>query len=203
MIACLEACMHMIDGPKVAASDARSGGQKQQCPLLDLSGSMETVLAIRSASQCFIWRDGACWGDSVSARCGKGRALEAICRDKTPIGLATLSVSDLGLKVLDQLDARQYFSKMVFGDMVERHKPAPDIYLETMRRMGVSASACLAIEDSYSGVSAATNAKLLTIHVRKEPHRRFWRASSGGPYWKHGRFGYRLVLDRWNRWICR
>jgi len=38
---------------------------------------------------------------------------------------------------------------------VARGKPAPDVYLEAARRLGISAAGCLVVEDSVTGVTAA------------------------------------------------
>jgi beta-phosphoglucomutase-like phosphatase (HAD superfamily) len=44
------------------------------------------------------------------------------------------------------------------GDVVPRKKPAPDIYLLALQRLGVPASDTLVIEDSKNGVDAAAAA---------------------------------------------
>jgi beta-phosphoglucomutase len=50
------------------------------------------------------------------------------------------------------------FDEAVDGLAVERKKPAPDIYLEAARRLGVSPEHCLVVEDAVSGVTAAVAA---------------------------------------------
>ena len=52
------------------------------------------------------------------------------------------------------------FEVVLAGDVVERKKPAPDIYLLALERLGVPASDALAIEDSRNGLLAATSAGL-------------------------------------------
>jgi beta-phosphoglucomutase len=47
------------------------------------------------------------------------------------------------------------FDVLVNGDQVAKKKPAPDIFLEACRRLGLEPSACLVIEDALSGVAAA------------------------------------------------
>ena len=51
------------------------------------------------------------------------------------------------------------------GDEVARGKPAPDIYVEAARRLGVGASDCLVLEDSQPGVHAALAARMTPIMV--------------------------------------
>jgi beta-phosphoglucomutase-like phosphatase (HAD superfamily) len=48
---------------------------------------------------------------------------------------------------------------------VERRKPAPDAYLEAVRRLGLPAARCAAVEDSLTGVAAASAAGLRVVAV--------------------------------------
>jgi beta-phosphoglucomutase len=47
------------------------------------------------------------------------------------------------------------FDAVVDGTQVVHKKPAPDIFLEACRRLGLSPGECLVIEDAVSGVAAA------------------------------------------------
>ena len=47
------------------------------------------------------------------------------------------------------------FQAIVVGEDVINKKPAPDIFLEAARRMGLDPRACLVVEDAVSGVKAA------------------------------------------------
>jgi HAD superfamily hydrolase (TIGR01509 family) len=69
---------------------------------------------------------------------------------------------DLSLKVsgFDGL-----FDVVITGDEIEQPKPAPDIYLEACRRLGVEPADTVAIEDSPSGVAAAKAAGLFVIGI--------------------------------------
>ena len=62
-----------------------------------------------------------------------------------------------------RLDRR--FDHVVTVDQVPHGKPAPDLYLEATRRLGVPAERCVALEDSDVGVLSATSAGLTTIMV--------------------------------------
>jgi beta-phosphoglucomutase-like phosphatase (HAD superfamily) len=46
---------------------------------------------------------------------------------------------------------------------VARGKPAPDVYLETARRLNVAPARCAAVEDSASGIRAARAAGMRVL----------------------------------------
>jgi HAD superfamily hydrolase (TIGR01509 family) len=58
------------------------------------------------------------------------------------------------------------FAAIVAGDEVSKKKPAPDVYLETLSRLGLSARECLAIEDSGIGLIAASRAGIPVLISR-------------------------------------
>lgn len=58
------------------------------------------------------------------------------------------------------------FSAIVAGDEVPNKKPAPDVYLEVLSRLNVSASECLAIEDSGIGLVSASRAGIPVLISR-------------------------------------
>ncbi|WP_435009070.1 HAD-IA family hydrolase [Tundrisphaera lichenicola] len=47
------------------------------------------------------------------------------------------------------------FDAIVTGSEVDRKKPAPDLFLEAARRLGLDPGSCLVIEDAVVGVAAA------------------------------------------------
>ena len=49
------------------------------------------------------------------------------------------------------------------GDVVPAKKPAPDIYLLALERLGVAPTECVVVEDSRNGLLAATAASLATV----------------------------------------
>lgn len=63
---------------------------------------------------------------------------------------------------------RSLFAAVVAGDEVARKKPAPDVYLEVLARLGQSADGCLAIEDSANGLKAAASAGIPVLITRSE-----------------------------------
>lgn len=54
---------------------------------------------------------------------------------------------------------------VVSSDEVAHGKPAPDVYLEAARRLGVPPTACLVVEDSYNGVMAGKAAGMTVVLV--------------------------------------
>jgi len=59
----------------------------------------------------------------------------------------------------------------VSSEEVARGKPAPDVYLEAARRLGVEPERCAAVEDSHSGIRSAKAAgmRVVTIPNRSYP----------------------------------
>ena len=54
-------------------------------------------------------------------------------------------------------------------DEVARGKPAPDLYLEAARRLGIAPTRCIAIEDSPVGARAALAAGMTTVGIARHP----------------------------------
>lgn len=61
---------------------------------------------------------------------------------------------------LEKLRLAPYFATTVCRGDAPRIKPAPDLWLEALRRLGAGACRCLAIEDSLNGVKSAKAAGL-------------------------------------------
>ncbi|RDI94591.1 HAD family hydrolase [Meiothermus sp. QL-1] len=60
-------------------------------------------------------------------------------------------------------EVRGWFETIVAGDMVPRKKPAPDVYLEALKNLGIAPEEALAIEDSQNGLIAAQKAGIPTL----------------------------------------
>ena len=96
--------------------------------------------------------------------------LEELRQMKLRLALATSSVSASARPFLERTGIRSSFEVIVTGDEIRRGKPYPDIYLCTAEKLGVSADACLVIEDALSGVAAA---KAANMRVAAIPDTRF------------------------------
>lgn len=60
----------------------------------------------------------------------------------------------------------ELFEAVVAGDEVARKKPAPDVYLEVLRRLDLPPSECLAFEDSCNGLRSASEAGIAVVITR-------------------------------------
>jgi HAD superfamily hydrolase (TIGR01509 family) len=58
------------------------------------------------------------------------------------------------------------FQAIVTADDVALGKPAPDIFLEAARQLGVDPKSCMAFEDANLGIQSATAAGMLVCDVR-------------------------------------
>ena len=65
-------------------------------------------------------------------------------------------------------DAMAWFEVIGAGDVVPAKKPAPDIYLWVLERLGLPAASCLALEDSANGLRSALGAGIPTLITEAE-----------------------------------
>jgi HAD superfamily hydrolase (TIGR01509 family) len=94
-------------------------------------------------------------------------AVEAVKRlaARWPLGLASSANRELIDRGLELSGLAPYFRVTVSSEEVERGKPAPDVYLEAARRLGVEPNRCAAIEDSASGIRSAHAAGMLVVAI--------------------------------------
>jgi HAD superfamily hydrolase (TIGR01509 family) len=99
-------------------------------------------------------------------------AREAVGRlaARWPLGLASSSNRQLIDLVLEVADLVSCFEVTLSSEEVARGKPAPDVYLEAARRLGIEPSHCAAIEDSHNGMLSASAAGMQVIAI---PNRTF------------------------------
>ncbi len=102
----------------------------------------------------------------IPLRPGVRRLLNEARRGGFRLAIATTTTPDNVTALLEHSLGSQapgWFEVIAAGDIVAHKKPAPDIYLYAMRRMGVSADECLAFEDSGNGLQSARAAGLATV----------------------------------------
>jgi HAD superfamily hydrolase (TIGR01509 family) len=95
---------------------------------------------------------------------GAVEAVRSLARE-WPLAVASSSNRNVIDLVLEQAGLADAFAATVSSEEVERGKPAPDVYLEAARRMGVEPELCAAIEDSGNGIRSAHAAGMAVIAV--------------------------------------
>lgn len=84
-----------------------------------------------------------------------------------PVALASSSARILIDQVLATAGLTDVFRVTLSTEEVPRGKPAPDVYLEAVSRLGLTPAECAAVEDSSNGLRAAAAAGLAVVCV---PH---------------------------------
>jgi HAD superfamily hydrolase (TIGR01509 family) len=92
-------------------------------------------------------------------------AVEAVRRlaARYPLGLASSSNRPIIEVVLERSGLASCFAATVSSEEVALGKPAPDVYLETARRLDADPTACAAVEDSHGGIRAAKAAGMRVL----------------------------------------
>jgi HAD superfamily hydrolase (TIGR01509 family) len=91
--------------------------------------------------------------------------LVARLRGQVPLGIASNTARSLVRIAVASAGFADAFEAIVSAEEVARPKPAPDVYLETCRRLRVDPAAAVGLEDSTSGIAAAKMAGLTVIAV--------------------------------------
>jgi len=87
-------------------------------------------------------------------------------RGRIPMAVASGGTGPVINMVLEKLGIRSWFDAVVTSEDVVRQKPAPDIFLEAARRIGVVPRHCRAFEDTDLGMEAIRAAGMDAVDVR-------------------------------------
>ncbi len=85
---------------------------------------------------------------------------------KVPLAVASGGTHRVIEQVLGHLGIRNLFQAIVTSEDVVHQKPAPDIFLEAARRIGVEPKFCRAYEDTDLGLKAIRAAGMQAVDVR-------------------------------------
>ena len=85
---------------------------------------------------------------------------------RLPMAVATGGTRAICSKTLQSLHLLEHFQAIVTADDVEHGKPAPDIFLEAARRLGVAPGDCYAFEDAELGLQSARAAGMVAVDIR-------------------------------------
>lgn len=98
-------------------------------------------------------------------RPGARELLLALRKAGVKTALVTMSFRRMALEVAEAIGF-EAFDVVVAGDDVTQGKPHPEPYLKAADLLGVSASDCVAIEDSLNGLASAEAAGTMALGVR-------------------------------------
>jgi beta-phosphoglucomutase family hydrolase len=93
---------------------------------------------------------------------------------RLPLAVASGGSRRVIHRVLGHLEIDHLFQAVVTSEDVTRQKPAPDIFLEAARRLGVAPASCRAYEDTDIGLAAIRDAGMEAVDVRE------WLAATAG-----------------------
>ncbi|SCW90367.1 MULTISPECIES: HAD family phosphatase [unclassified Pseudomonas] len=94
---------------------------------------------------------------------GVTELLDALKRAGIPCAVASSSPRTQVELILRNAGLHLFFSEIVCGDDVTHSKPDPEIFLMAAKRLGISPSSCVVIEDAAHGVAAAKAASMFCV----------------------------------------
>lgn len=103
--------------------------------------------------------------NGIELRPGIRELLSFLKEREIATAVATASDMERTERYLRQVGLEGAFGRLVSATMVERGKPAPDIYLYACEQLGYSPASCLAVEDSPNGVRSAAAAGCPVVMV--------------------------------------
>lgn len=103
--------------------------------------------------------------NKVPVKKGLYNILNYLKENNFKTAIASSSNKDTILRNLKSADITDFFDVIVSGDMIEKSKPAPDIYEKAASLLGFFPAECYAVEDSRNGLLSAQGAGCKTIMV--------------------------------------
>ena len=96
-------------------------------------------------------------------------AIARAARGRLPLAVGSGSPRDLVDSTLEAIGTTGWWQAVVAAEDVEHPKPAPDVFLEAARRLGVPAAGCTVYEDGDLGLEAERRAGMTAIDIRRLP----------------------------------
>ena len=103
--------------------------------------------------------------DHIELKPGAHHLLARLAKMQVPRAVATSSSGAKARAILDRVGLWQFIPHLTGGDEVKAGKPAPDVYLDAAKKLGVDAPRCIAFEDSETGITAALAAGMRVIQI--------------------------------------
>lgn len=91
--------------------------------------------------------------------------VELLAGEGVPMAVASGSSPEAIEAILTGTGLATWLTTVVSADEVAQGKPAPDVFLEAARRLGVSPANCVVLEDAAPGAAAAHAAQMRCIAI--------------------------------------
>ena len=101
----------------------------------------------------------------IEVKPGAHQLLACLEKMQIPRAVATSSSGHTARATLKRVGLWQYIPHLTGGDEVKAGKPAPDVYLDSAKKLGADALRCIAFEDSETGIKAALAAGMRVIQI--------------------------------------
>ncbi|MCI1982149.1 MAG: HAD-IA family hydrolase [Oscillospiraceae bacterium] len=101
----------------------------------------------------------------VPVKPGLFKLLEYLRQNGYPMAVASSTSRRRVMRYFEKTGIIPYFKTVICGDMVEKSKPDPQIYLTAAEKTGVLPKNCMVLEDSPNGCTAAIRAGMKTVMV--------------------------------------
>jgi beta-phosphoglucomutase-like phosphatase (HAD superfamily) len=103
--------------------------------------------------------------NGIPVKAGLLELLRFLEEKSIPMAVGSSTPCWFAARKLDHVGLTSHFEAVVCGDMVERGKPEPDLFLEAARRLGIDPERCIVLEDSEAGIVAAYRAGMLPLMI--------------------------------------
>jgi beta-phosphoglucomutase-like phosphatase (HAD superfamily) len=127
----------------------------------DLKAFIAGLHASKTEHYCALLAEGR-----IPLRTGVERLLQEAREAGLRLAIATTTTMPNVTVLLEHTLGKEslgWFDIIAAGDIVPAKKPAPDIYVHVLEKMGWAPQECLALEDSENGLLSAAQAKLKTV----------------------------------------
>jgi len=115
-----------------------------------------------------IWRASA-EREGIAVKKGVHDLVQVLRKCEIPYCLATNSPELNARECLQYAAVDDLFTRMVCRDHVQAPKPAPDLFLQAAKILEQPIEKCLVIEDSLTGLLAASNANAFSVLIPSMP----------------------------------
>lgn len=103
--------------------------------------------------------------EGVPHKKGLVELLEYLKNNNIKRAVATSTPQHPALKHIKSAGVYDYFDVIITGDMTEKGKPEPDIYLKACDELGVNPADAMGLEDSFNGIRAVFSAGMKAVMI--------------------------------------